>query len=856
MGSLCRSQEMIKLRLFVEKSVAHETMVELAELGVFQLNDLNEEKSTFQRTFAADVRLCDEMQRRLRFLEEQVDFQLEEQRLEDTITVEALQSLQLEELARYLCDLEGNVTEMNSHWGALKAEERKVAEHAILLQAGAKFFEDAPKVSLSEYGTTIMSPDPEHRSINIPRSSAKNDEETTSLLGVSKTGRDGMEESILGYYAGFISFENIHPFERILFRVSRGNAYLRLVSLDEISSVNIRFEKMENEWGRKRVFIVFFPGVALGTKILKICEAFSVSLYNLPEGEVERYRLLQSLEQEFNDLQTVIASTQSQREEAFREIALQLSLWKEKVRREKTIFHALNLLNYDTSNNVYIADGWCPLDEYGNLQDCLSRAQKRAHAQSPTVVEVIKYPKDTPPTFYKLNKFTIVFQNVVESYGVPCYQELNPAPFTIVTFPFLFAIMFGDIGHGMLMTLVAAILIFKEKQLGGRKLNELVQTCFDGRYMILLMGLFSVYTGFIYNECFGVSLNLFQTRWKFTDASSLACGVDSCADALSNKPPLDIYPFGFDPVWSRAQNGLSFLNSYKMKLSIIVGVTQMLLGIVLSYFNASFFRSGLDIWYVFVPQLLFMSCTFGYLVLLIFIKWLTNWNAPSCLSDSRCRPPDLKNTLIGLFMTPYKVAEDAKLFPFQGEIQSVLLLIAIVSVPWMLLPKPLILLYRHRKSKIVIGNEEQRPLLDKELSTQTNNHVQGGTHSDMNKKEEESFDFGEVMIHQLIHTIEFVLGAVSNTASYLRLWALSLAHSELSLVFLEKVLYNTISLEHPIAIMIGFLLWAFLTIGVLCLMESLSAFLHALRLHWVEFQNKFYNLQGEGRKFIPMSFSI
>ena len=114
---------------------------------------------------------------------------------------------------------------------------------------------------------------------------------------------------------------------------------------------------------------------------------------------------------------------------------------------------------------------------------------------------------------------------------------------------------------------------------------------------------------------------------------------------------------------------------------------------------------------------------------------------------------------------------------------------------------------------------------------------------------ERAHDPIEIFIHQMIETIEFVLGAVSNTASYLRLWALSLAHSQLAKVFYDQLLIAPMTTGSVPMMFFNFFGFIGATFGVLMVMDVLECALHTLRLHWVEYMSKFY--KGAGHPFKP-----
>jgi V-type H+-transporting ATPase subunit a len=144
-----------------------------------------------------------------------------------------------------------------------------------------------------------------------------------------------------------------------------------------------------------------------------------------------------------------------------------------------------------------------------------------------------------------------------------------------------------------------------------------------------MMGFFAFYCGWIYNDFISLPLPVFGTCYedKVIKKQNIAKRIfKEC-----------VYPFGLDPKWKVATNELAFVNSFKMKMSVILGVSHMLLGIVMKGLNNVYFNNKIGFFFEFIPQLLFMGLLFGYMNVMIFIKWTTeyldNKKSPSLIAQ-------------------------------------------------------------------------------------------------------------------------------------------------------------------------------------------------------------------------------
>lgn len=406
-----------------------------------------------------------------------------------------------------------------------------------------------------------------------------------------------MNNKFTSTICGVIPADKIIPFERLLFRVSRGNAFSNFFEIPQLIEDPSTGEKI-----KKQVFAVTFMGEQLSKRISRIIQHAGATEYPIPASQQEIMGLQRDIQFKLNDSATVLQRTDADIKEMLGSLAVDPASvgmggpvrspflnWLTALQKERRICDVLKKCDQEGSRSGLITlEGWCPSDAIEDLRLSLRQAVQVTQAKQ-AALQTFDHPPNgaTPPTYFKTNAFTASFQGIVDTYGVPRYKEVNPGLFTIISFPFLFGIMYGDIGHGTLLFLFAAYLLFNEKKfLESEKrgtMGEIPSMVFGGRYLLIMMGFFALYAGTIYNDCFSNPVHVFESQWN-----------PNVTDLAEYGGP---YPYGVDPGWYHTSNELAFFNSMKMKLAVTLGVTQMTFGICLGAMNDIYFKDYLAILY-------------------------------------------------------------------------------------------------------------------------------------------------------------------------------------------------------------------------------------------------------------------
>ena len=161
----------------------------------------------------------------------------------------------------------------------------------------------------------------------------------------------------------------MQTFERVLWRVLRGNLYLNYAEIDEPI-----VDPSTDETVEKNVFVIFAHGKVLLDKIRKISESLGATLYPVDDSPDRRRASLLEFTTQINDYTNVIKTTNDARKTELTKIADSLTVWMTIIRKEKAVYHTMNLFNYDVTRKCLIAEGWCPQNDLPEIHRAIRTA--------------------------------------------------------------------------------------------------------------------------------------------------------------------------------------------------------------------------------------------------------------------------------------------------------------------------------------------------------------------------------------------------------------------------------------------------------------------------------------------------
>lgn len=767
---------------------AYHCIKAIARLGNVQLLDKNENNIGMQKRYTDTYMQCEEAERSLRFIEMHL-----KNTTQDNGEImlpnppkyhnykEYIKDLNLIDILQEIQEADTLLHEKVSIYQQLVQQNRQRTKRLEAL----RFYR--PIIEQESLGT-------DHVDIN------ENSMEL-SMLG---------DNSIVSSITGFVPIESLHRLMVTVYRVSRHSVIQHIGESD----------------GTCVAYSLFTSSSTILDKIRKIAESFSPDVFEFPSDLNSLHNEEQVLVQQIEQQNGVDDNAVSVNKSILTDLAQKYWRWKIFIAQEKQIYMALDFGDFERAASTVVYNGWCPTRMTSKLlHACVVATQESGSAiaitcKAESAESLIEKNENLPyderkeiviPTFIEKNEFTTAFQMLNNAYGVPNYDELNGGAFYGM-YPFLFAIMFGDIGHSIFYILAAISLLILDPlaKKNNWNLGEMGGSIFKFKWLLFFASFCSLYTGFLYNETFGLAIDFFGSHYEIDNATS--------TDGMKywKKTGRSVYAFGIDPVWAYKDNELIFTNSFKMKLSVVMGMCQMVFGMFLSLINHIHRHDVKEIILKWIPEMMYLVPFFGYLVVIILKKWMTDFSTFPTDNPIDGRHDDgvnLIQIMIGMILSLGSKDINLELYPSQWGNQLIIVIIFFISIPYLLFVKPIF--------ECV--------------------HLHGTP----------DFNVLEIFVMNLIGVIEFCLGALSHTASYLRLWALSLAHSELSQVIYNELFLMTLNTHNVVLLFIGFAAFAALTVCILLAMEAFSALLHAIRLMWVEFSSKFYG--GMGTAFKPLS---
>ncbi|MEM1573573.1 MAG: V-type ATPase 116kDa subunit family protein [Candidatus Methanomethylicaceae archaeon] len=311
------------------------------------------------------------------------------------------------------------------------------------------------------------------------------------------------------------------------------------------------------------IFVICFS-----QEVYNIKKAFEEAGYvempqfdGMPKDIIEASKALEYFEKKFNE----ISSKKSQ-------LISNLYLMKSNLEYFKSLlFDTYTIFSIKESNTLekhwVMLEGYVPTKNVENLlNDLKNKLNGRIIFNS-----IEEHSSSQVPVIFNYPKFFKLFESVTNLYGVPSYTEINPTPILAITFPLFFGLMFGDLGHGIMLALLGLFMYKFSKSM--EKIGKILIIC----------GIFSaIIGGLLYGEAFGKHI-------------------------------------GYHTIFSPSEDFMSIF-----KFSLYIGAAQISLGIIIQIINNFIQKKKIDALLFNLPRL-FIYITFVYLVFgygLNIMKWL------------------------------------------------------------------------------------------------------------------------------------------------------------------------------------------------------------------------------------------